>query len=110
MEETTQSGPRPIMPVQQLPNATATLVLGICSLVFGCFFVGPICGIVGLVISGKSLNLYRMNPVIYTGYASLNAGRIMCIIGIILATLSIIGYIISFLVVGAITMPYWQCW
>lgn len=110
MEETTQSNPRPMMPVQQLPNATATLVLGICSLVFGCFFIGLICGIVGLIISGKSVNLYRMNPMIYTGYSSLNAGRIMCIIGIVLAALSIIGYIVSILFVGAISMPYWQCW
>ena len=110
MEQDNQQNPQPMMPLQQLPNATATLVLGICSLVFGCFFVGLVCGIIGLIISGKSVNLYRINPAGYTGYASLNAGRIMCIIGLVLAALSILGYIVSILFVGAVSMPYWNCW
>ena len=31
---------------QTAPNAVAALILGICSLLFGCFFVGFICGII----------------------------------------------------------------
>jgi hypothetical protein len=38
----------------QLPNATATLVLGILSIVI-CF----ICGIIALVISNKDIALYK---------------------------------------------------
>ena len=33
---------------EKLPNATAVLILGICSILFGCVFVGFICGIIGL--------------------------------------------------------------
>jgi hypothetical protein len=69
---------------QALPNATAVLVLGICSIVFGCFYVGFILGIIGLALSSKGRKLYRENPNDYVGYGSLNAGFIMSIIGTIL--------------------------
>lgn len=92
---------------QQLPNSTATLILGICSLVFGCLFVGVILGIIGLAISGKSKNLYSQNPNIYDGYGALNAGRIMSIVGIVLGSLSIIYYIIAVLIIGAATSLPW---
>jgi hypothetical protein len=82
---------------QTLPNSTGTLVLGICSIVFGCFFVGLILGIIGLVMSGKGKQMYNSNPDLYDGYGALNAGRIMSIIGVILSGL----YIIYFLFVGA---------
>lgn len=82
---------------QTLPNSTGTLVLGICSIVFGCFFVGLILGIIGLVMSGKGKQMYKSNPDLYDGYGALNAGRIMSIIGVILSGL----YTIYFLFVGA---------
>ncbi len=75
----------------QLPNATATLVLGILSIVI-CF----ICGIIALVISNKDMALYRANPELYSvsSYNNIKAGRICSIIGIILQVLIIIGYIL----------------
>jgi hypothetical protein len=67
-----------------LPNATATLVLGILSIVIGCGSLGLILGIIGLVLSKEGKGLYDQNPDGYTGYSNLNAGRVLCIIGIIL--------------------------
>ena len=81
-------------PKQTLPNATATLVLGICSIVFSCFYVGFICGIIGLVLASKGRDLYRNNPSQYEGWGQLNAGWIMSIIGTILGALAIISAII----------------
>lgn len=73
-----------------LPNATATLVLGILSIVV-CF----ICGIVALVISNKDLALYRANPELYNegSYNSIKAGRICAIIGIALQVVALLVYI-----------------
>jgi Na+-transporting methylmalonyl-CoA/oxaloacetate decarboxylase gamma subunit len=74
-----------------LPNATATLVLGILSIVV-CF----ICGIVALVISNKDMDMYRANPEQYSlsSYNNIKAGRVCAIIGIILQVLGLIAYIL----------------
>ena len=73
-----------------LPNATATLVLGILSIVV-CF----ICGIVALVISNKDVSLYKANPELYTeaSYNNIKAGRICAIIGLCLQVVGLIIYI-----------------
>jgi hypothetical protein len=71
-----------------LPNATTTLVLGILSIVIGCGSIGLILGIIGLVLSKEANKLYDQNPDGYTGYGSLNAGRILCIIGIVIGSLA----------------------
>ena len=73
-----------------LPNATATLVLGILSIVV-CF----ICGIIALVISNKDVNLYKANPELYstTSYNNIKAGRICAIIGLCLQVVGLIIYI-----------------
>jgi hypothetical protein len=80
----------------QLPNATATLVLGILSIVV-CF----ICGIIALAISGKDVALYKANPELYAeaSYNNIKAGRICAIIGIALQVVGMILYI--FLIVFA---------
>ena len=85
---------------QTLPNATAVLVLGICSILFGCFFVGLILGIIGVVMAGQGRRLYSANPELYEGYGSLNAGRIMSIIGIILSSLYVVYWIIVVAILG----------
>jgi len=74
----------------QLPNGTATLVLGILSIVV-CF----ICGIIALAISNKDLNMYRANPELYSvsSYNNIKAGRICAIIGICLQVLGLLVYI-----------------
>jgi len=76
---------------QNLPNATATLVLGILSILV-CF----ICGIIALVISNKDIDMYRANPGLYTAtsYNNIKAGRICAIIGLALAAVGIVIYII----------------
>ncbi|HTD98620.1 MAG TPA: CCC motif membrane protein [Mucilaginibacter sp.] len=84
------------MEKETLPNATAVLVLGICSIVFGCFFVGLVLGIIGIVLSGKGRKLYKDNPTHYDGFSSLNAGFIMSIIGTVIGGL----YTIYFIIVG----------
>lgn len=85
---------------QTLPNSTVVLVLGICSIVFGCFFVGLVLGIIGIVLSGKSKQMYKANPELYDGYGTLNAGRILSIIGTVLGGLYTIYWIVFVLILG----------
>ncbi len=89
---------------QKLPNATATLVLGILSIISCCCFglPGLIFGIIALVISQNSLRLYRENPAEYSDFGNLQAGRIMAIIGIILSSLSLIRTIVMIVLYGTL--------
>lgn len=107
MENFNQPQPTP-QSKQMLPNATAVLVLGICSIVFGCFFVGLILGIIGLVLSGKGRKLYKENPAAWDGYGQLNAGFIMSIIGIAIGALYTIYYIILVLIIGGAATTIWN--
>lgn len=74
---------------QNLPNATAVLILGIASIVTCCCYgiIGLILGIIGLILASKDLKLYKENPSEYTNYNNLNIGRILCIVGIVLNAL-----------------------
>jgi hypothetical protein len=85
---------------QQLPNATAVLVLGILSIVV-CF----ICGIVALVMSNKDVAMYKANPEAYTlaSYNNIKAGRICAIVGIALQVVGLIIYLlfIAFFITAA---------
>jgi uncharacterized membrane protein YeaQ/YmgE (transglycosylase-associated protein family) len=83
-----------------LPNATAVLVLGICSIVFSCFFVGFVVGIIGLSIGNKSIKMYKLNPEKYDGFGMLNAGWIMSIIGTVLGALYVLYLISLFVFIG----------
>lgn len=78
-----------------LPNATATLVLGILSVVT-CFcygLPGIICAAIALGISGKSVKMYKSEPELYSDYGNLKAGRVIAIIGLILSILTIVFYV-----------------
>ncbi len=77
------------MKQKSLPNAAATLVLGILSILTGCYFIGLILGIIALIISNDAMKLYREDPTAWSDYALLNAGRITAIIGTVLGGLSI---------------------
>ncbi len=77
----------------QLPNGTTVFVLGICSVLFTCFFIGLILGIIGLVMSREGRRLYQDAPHLYEGYGLLNAGFILSIIGTVLGALWV-GYMI----------------
>lgn len=81
-----------------LPNATAILVLGICSIV-GCIcygIPGVICGIIALIMGGKAMREYEANPNMYTlsSFNNAKAGRICGIIGTILSVLYIVFLIV----------------
>lgn len=92
---------RPSLGEAQLPNATATLVLGILSIVV-CF----ICGIIALVISNKDLDMYRANPEHYSlaSYNNIKTGRVCAIIGLCLQVIGIVFYAI-FVVALVSNMP-----
>ena len=68
----------------KLPNANATLTLGIISIV-GCFLYalpGLICGIIALAIHRKDKELYKSDPDRYEqSYKNAKAGNICAIIG-----------------------------
>ena len=103
----TLNQPQPNQKVM-LPNATVVLVLGICSIVFACFFVGLVLGIIALVLSGKPRKMYKENPAIYDGYSQVNAGWIMAIIGTALAGLYVIYWIIWVAILGTAASTIWS--
>ena len=80
---------------QKLPNATAVLVLGILSIITCCCYgiLGLILGIVGLVLTNKDLIVYNQAPEKFTNYQTLNIGKILCIIGIVLSAIAILYFI-----------------
>lgn len=74
-----------------LPNATAVLILGILSIIGCCFWgIGIIFGVIALVLASKDTKLYKANPSAYSNYSTLNTGRILAIVGIVLFVLSLI--------------------
>jgi hypothetical protein len=85
---------------QTLPNAVAVLVLGICSIVFACFGIGLILGIIGLVLSSSGRRINRESPNAYEGYGMLNAGFIMSIIGTSLGSLYVLYLLFYVIVIG----------
>jgi len=96
------------IPPANLPNATASLVLGIISIV-GAFcycIVGVICGIIGLVLANRDRKLYQATPELYSScsYSSSNAGRTCSIIGLILGGIFLLIMIIYFIFFGALFM------
>lgn len=89
---------------KSLPNATATLVLGILSIV-SCFCYGLpgfIMSIVALAISGKSVRMYKENPDAWTDYGNLKAGRIMAIIGLCMSGVLLLFLILYIALIGGI--------
>ena len=80
-----------------LPNGTTVFVLGICSVLFSCFCIGLILGIIGLVMSREGRRMYKDAPQLYEGYGLLNAGYILSIIGTCLGVLSVLYFIIIFM-------------
>lgn len=84
---------------EPVPHSTASLVLGILSVLTGWIIIGLILGIIGLVQGNKSKKLYNLNPGKYTGSGVFQAGRITSIIGIVFGVLYLLKIIISFLAV-----------
>ncbi len=91
-----------------LPNSTAILILGICSIVlcfcYFCFgFLGITCGIIALVLAKGDNKLYLENPEKYTegSYSNLKAGKICAIVGLSMSSLYLLFIGIYFLLVFA---------
>jgi M penetrans paralogue family 26 len=92
-------------PKQDLPNATAVLVLGIISIV-GCIcygVIGLICGVIALVLAKKDITAYNLDPTRYTesSYNNLKAGRVCGIIGLSLSALFLAIIIVEFIFLGS---------
>lgn len=86
---------------QNLPNSTPVLIMGILSILGCCCYgVGIIFGIIGIVLTSKDMKLYNANPSQYKGLSTLNTGKILCIIGLILSALSLIFTIYIFAIYG----------
>lgn len=87
-----------------LPNATGVLVLGIISIALcWCYgFVSLTCGIIALVLGNKGMDVYKANPSAYTlsSYNNLKGGRICAIVGLSLGALTLIFWIVYFVIVG----------
>lgn len=83
----------------QLPNAVATLVLGIISII-GCAtygVVGLICGIIALSLHSKDKKLYQSNKAKYeNSYKMANAGFICAVIGTSLSALAFLFLLLFF--------------
>lgn len=86
----------------KLPNANIVLILGILSVItcicYGIF--GILFGVIALVLARKDMNLDRSNDIVYTNYQTVNIGRVLAIIGIVLGILFIIILIWVISIVG----------
>lgn len=92
---------------QNLPNATAALVLGIIALPACCLYgiFGLVFGTIAWILGAGDVKKYQLNPTMYTesSYKNAKAGKICGMIATILSIL-FIGLVIL-AVVGAITRP-----
>ena len=86
----------------KLPHANIVLALGILSVItcicYGIF--GIIFGVIALVLAQKDMKLDRSNDIVYTNYQTVNIGRVLAIIGIVLGVLFIIMIIWVISIVG----------
>lgn len=86
----------------KLPNASAILILGVLSIPTCCCWgvVGLTLGIVALILAKRDLQLYRENPDLYDGYANINTGRVLAILGIVLSAVYILINIYMYVALG----------
>lgn len=101
------------MEKQKLPNVTLSLVLGIISFIACCCSAG----IGGLIFSGiayflisKDEKLYAASPEKYDNYGQLKTAKIVAIIGLALAVLSLIVSIIQIQMAGGWNAYMEQWW
>ena len=77
---------------EKLPNSTASLVLGIFSIITcWCYGLpGIILGIIGYFQGKKAIEIHNEDPELYEGVGNANAGKIISIIGVILSLIVIV--------------------
>ncbi|TCD04624.1 DUF4190 domain-containing protein [Pedobacter frigidisoli] len=92
---------------QNLPNATAALVLGIIAIPACCFYgvFGLIFGVIAWILGAGDVKKYNLNPSLYTesSYKNAKAGKICGMIATILSVLFIVFVVL--IIAGAITNP-----
>lgn len=92
---------------QNLPNATASLVLGILAIPACCFYgiFGLIFGIIAWVLGAGDMKKYQLNPGAYTesSYKNAKAGKICGMIATILSVLFVV--LIVLIIAGAVANP-----
>jgi magnesium-transporting ATPase (P-type) len=96
---------------QNLPNSKTVLVLGILSIIFSSWYfsiAGIVLSILALVMANRDLSLYYSNKSQYTlsSFNNLKAGRVCAIIGLAVAILFFIFFIL--ILIGIfVTWPFW---
>lgn len=92
------------MSQQPLPGASTVLTMGIISVVGALVCCGPfaaIFSIIGLSKAQSAKRLYMENPELYSGYESLNTGRILSYVGLGLSLIMLVLVILYFGVIIA---------
>jgi sulfite exporter TauE/SafE len=87
------------MSQQPIPGASTVLTMGILSIVGALVCCGPfaaIFSIIGLSKAKSAKRMYLESPESYTGYESVNTGRILSYIGLGLSLLMLILLILYF--------------
>lgn len=97
--------PRQQPPKQELPNASAVLILGIASLVGCCLsygVIGIVCAIIALILAKSAQELYGANPSLYTeaSYKNMSAGRTCAYISLILSIVMLVATLVAVFVFG----------
>lgn len=85
---------------QPLPNAQAAFILGILSIFPGCicYCLGPVLGIIGLIMGYNALQQYDANPGSYSehDYKQAKNGKNLSIVGILLGVaMFILGIVLN---------------
>lgn len=84
-------------------KATASMVLGICSIPGACIpCIGLICGILAIIFARQFNEILKSNPALESFASKANAGKITGIIGLILSVIVLILNIISVVVNGSL--------
>ena len=93
---------------QELPNSTLILIMGILSIVGCCCYgaVGLIFGIVAVILSKKSIEIYQSNPELYLGYQNVKTGRVLGIIGIVLSAIVVLSWLVALIFFGGMEGIY----
>lgn len=118
-QNTQHSAPQPAPAFQktiidhptQLPYSTASLVLGILSIVLSCCsFVGVVLGIIALVQAKKATDEWYSNQKLYTesSFKNANAGKICAIIGLCISGLALLYWITYIFLLKTIFAPIFE--
>ena len=90
---------------QPLPGASNAMTFGILSIVLTLFCCGPfgaIFSFLGLSNAKKANAAYQQNPEQYTGFENVQTAKVLSYIGLALAGIFLLGFIIYFGAIAAI--------